>query len=196
VEKVEPNNNRQAISVTLPPNVIAWLDKKVESRIYASRSHGVELLIIEAAMRESGSSAWTPASFSVEHEFKINGQDKAALEDLGRRFKKALGEAWGIGARTHVLLAPVAGKSRFYFTLKKLSSNSTAKETVEEFVGISEDLNPVRLLLKLTRDPTGGPGRLEGVETSLSREEFENYGLKLQQVFAMVDRFTRGLDLY
>lgn len=43
---------RMPISVTLPPECVKWLDKKVESRIYANRSHGIELLILEAMKKE------------------------------------------------------------------------------------------------------------------------------------------------
>jgi Arc/MetJ-type ribon-helix-helix transcriptional regulator len=43
---------RVAISVTLPKVCVEWLDKKVESRTYANRSHGLELLILEAMKGE------------------------------------------------------------------------------------------------------------------------------------------------
>jgi Arc/MetJ-type ribon-helix-helix transcriptional regulator len=39
---------RVPISVTLPKECVDWLDKKVESRIYANRSHAIEVLILEA----------------------------------------------------------------------------------------------------------------------------------------------------
>jgi Arc/MetJ-type ribon-helix-helix transcriptional regulator len=43
---------RVPISVTLPKECINWLDKKVESRIYANRSHAIEVLILEAMRNE------------------------------------------------------------------------------------------------------------------------------------------------
>lgn len=43
---------RQAISITLPKKCVEWLDRKVESRIYANRSHAIELLILEAMKQE------------------------------------------------------------------------------------------------------------------------------------------------
>jgi Arc/MetJ-type ribon-helix-helix transcriptional regulator len=43
---------RIPISVTLPKNCIDWIDRKVESRTYANRSHGIELLILEAMKKE------------------------------------------------------------------------------------------------------------------------------------------------
>jgi len=43
---------RIPISVTLPKNCVDWIDRKVESRTYANRSHGIELLILEAMKQE------------------------------------------------------------------------------------------------------------------------------------------------
>jgi Arc/MetJ-type ribon-helix-helix transcriptional regulator len=43
---------RMPISVTLPKECVEWLDKKVESRVYANRSHGLEVLILEAMKKE------------------------------------------------------------------------------------------------------------------------------------------------
>ena len=39
---------RVPISVTLPRECVEWLDRKVESRFYANRSHALEVLILEA----------------------------------------------------------------------------------------------------------------------------------------------------
>jgi hypothetical protein len=33
-------------TVTLPRQSAEWLDKKVKSRVYATRNHGIELLIL------------------------------------------------------------------------------------------------------------------------------------------------------
>ena len=38
---------RTPISVTLPKKCVDWLNEKVESRIYANRSHAIELLILK-----------------------------------------------------------------------------------------------------------------------------------------------------
>jgi metal-responsive CopG/Arc/MetJ family transcriptional regulator len=38
---------RQRISITLPNDCVSWLDKKVEDRTYFSRSHAIEVLILE-----------------------------------------------------------------------------------------------------------------------------------------------------
>jgi Arc/MetJ-type ribon-helix-helix transcriptional regulator len=43
---------RVPISVTLPKEAVEWLDSKVESRMYANRSHAVEVLILEAMKQE------------------------------------------------------------------------------------------------------------------------------------------------
>lgn len=45
---------RMPISVTLPRECVEWLDRKVESRIYANRSHALEVLILEAMKKERG----------------------------------------------------------------------------------------------------------------------------------------------
>jgi metal-responsive CopG/Arc/MetJ family transcriptional regulator len=43
---------RERVSITLPKECIAWLDKKIESRTYANRSHAIEVLILEAMRNE------------------------------------------------------------------------------------------------------------------------------------------------
>lgn len=43
---------RVPISVTLPKECVDWLDRKVETRIYANRSHALEVLILEAMKNE------------------------------------------------------------------------------------------------------------------------------------------------
>lgn len=53
MEEIEVKEvNRIPISVTLPKECIAWLDKKVDSRTYANRSHAIEVLILEAMKQE------------------------------------------------------------------------------------------------------------------------------------------------
>jgi Arc/MetJ-type ribon-helix-helix transcriptional regulator len=38
--------------VTLPKECVEWLDKRVESRVYANRSHAIEVLILETMKNE------------------------------------------------------------------------------------------------------------------------------------------------
>ncbi len=35
------------ITVTIPQELVDWLDKMVEQRVFANKSHGVELCILE-----------------------------------------------------------------------------------------------------------------------------------------------------
>jgi Arc/MetJ-type ribon-helix-helix transcriptional regulator len=37
---------RGQVTITLPPEVLEWLDVKVEERVFANRSHGIELALI------------------------------------------------------------------------------------------------------------------------------------------------------
>jgi len=50
VEVEEPV--RVAISLTLPKECVAWLDEKVKSRVYANRSHAMEVIVLEAMKSE------------------------------------------------------------------------------------------------------------------------------------------------
>jgi len=43
---------RERVSITLPKNCIEYLDAKIESRVYANRSHAIEVLILEAMKQE------------------------------------------------------------------------------------------------------------------------------------------------
>ena len=43
---------RERVSITLPKECLQWLDKKIESRTYANRSHAIEVLILEAIKNE------------------------------------------------------------------------------------------------------------------------------------------------
>jgi len=38
---------KSRISITLPREVVDWLDRKVDERVYANRSHAIEVLILE-----------------------------------------------------------------------------------------------------------------------------------------------------
>lgn len=43
---------RERVSLTLPKECLEWLDKKIGSRIYANRSHAIEVIILEAMRNE------------------------------------------------------------------------------------------------------------------------------------------------
>ena len=43
---------RERLSITLPKECVSWLDKQVEARKYFSRSHAIEVLILEAIKSE------------------------------------------------------------------------------------------------------------------------------------------------
>jgi Arc/MetJ-type ribon-helix-helix transcriptional regulator len=43
---------RQRLSITLPKECVTWLDDKVEARKYFSRSHAIEVLILDSMKRE------------------------------------------------------------------------------------------------------------------------------------------------
>jgi len=45
------NMPRERVSITLPMECMEWIDKKIESRTYANRSHAIEVLILEAMKR-------------------------------------------------------------------------------------------------------------------------------------------------
>lgn len=38
---------KATLNVTIPPELAEWLDTKVKDRTFASRSHGVELCLLE-----------------------------------------------------------------------------------------------------------------------------------------------------
>jgi len=42
------------VSITLPKECVEWLDEKVRRRIYANRSHAIEVLILREMEREKG----------------------------------------------------------------------------------------------------------------------------------------------
>ncbi len=39
---------KQRITITIDKDLLKWLDKKVEKKVFANRSHGVEFLIKRA----------------------------------------------------------------------------------------------------------------------------------------------------
>jgi len=43
---------RKRVSITLPKDCLAWIDRKIEGRTYANRSHAIEVLIFEAMKKE------------------------------------------------------------------------------------------------------------------------------------------------
>lgn len=38
---------RVTLNVTVPPELVDWLDRAVKKRIFSTRSHGVELCLLE-----------------------------------------------------------------------------------------------------------------------------------------------------
>jgi metal-responsive CopG/Arc/MetJ family transcriptional regulator len=38
---------KATLNVTVPPELVIWLDQAVKKRVFANRSHGVELCILE-----------------------------------------------------------------------------------------------------------------------------------------------------
>jgi len=48
----DENMPRERVSITLPKNCITWIDEKIESRVYANRSHAIEVLILDAMKQE------------------------------------------------------------------------------------------------------------------------------------------------
>lgn len=43
---------KERITVTLDKELLGWLDKKIEEKVFASRSHGFEFLIAEKIKKE------------------------------------------------------------------------------------------------------------------------------------------------
>ena len=43
--KKEESAGKERITITIDDNLLAWLDKKVDDKIFANRSHGFEYLI-------------------------------------------------------------------------------------------------------------------------------------------------------
>jgi len=52
--------NRDTISVTLPPEILEWLDKKVEDRTYSSRSFAIEKAVLRLMEEEDRGAAPKP----------------------------------------------------------------------------------------------------------------------------------------
>ena len=47
------NKGKERITITIEKDLLEWLDKKVESKIFANRSHGFEYLIKRKLEEES-----------------------------------------------------------------------------------------------------------------------------------------------
>ena len=141
-------------------------------------------------------SAGSAATFQVEKPFQISESDVAHHEDFKKKFVEKMREAWGMGMRDHVIQVRIGAEAKLFYRLKKLGSNLTAKETTQEFLAVNQDLKPVRLALKAVRDPMGFSASVQGEEIPVAREEFEKCGLVLNEVFARLNRFAEGQDLY
>ena len=46
---------KEQVTITLPPEVLTWLDSKVEDRTYANRSHGIEVAVLRLMKEEEKS---------------------------------------------------------------------------------------------------------------------------------------------
>jgi len=46
---------RERLSITLPHECLQWIDKTVAARVYANRSHAIEVLILEKMKEEKKS---------------------------------------------------------------------------------------------------------------------------------------------
>jgi len=43
---------RDRVSITLPSECVAWIDRQVEARIYHNRSHAIEVLILKEMQKK------------------------------------------------------------------------------------------------------------------------------------------------
>lgn len=46
------NMPKQRVTISLPRELVEWLDKKIEKRVYANRSHAIEVLILSVKVKE------------------------------------------------------------------------------------------------------------------------------------------------
>jgi metal-responsive CopG/Arc/MetJ family transcriptional regulator len=42
----------ERVTITIPEDLLEWLDDKVKERVYASRSHAFEVFVIEAKRKD------------------------------------------------------------------------------------------------------------------------------------------------
>jgi Arc/MetJ-type ribon-helix-helix transcriptional regulator len=61
---------RTPISVTLPKTCVEWIDRKVENRTYANRSHALEVLILDA-MKNDEKKQETVAHTETSHPIPL-----------------------------------------------------------------------------------------------------------------------------
>ncbi len=52
---------RVRVSITLPKNLVEWIDTKVDERIYHNRSHAIEVFITATKERDFSSNTSTRA---------------------------------------------------------------------------------------------------------------------------------------
>ena len=45
---------RERVSITLPKDVLEWLDRQVEARTYHNRSHAIEAIILREMKQKKG----------------------------------------------------------------------------------------------------------------------------------------------
>ena len=188
--------NRVPISVSLPPAVVSWLDRKVESRVYASRSHAIELLVRAAAMQEQSArpSAATQAGFSADtHEFHVSDEDEAMLKDVRGRFTKAMEEASALGIKEHVVKVTIKGQQEpsYYYRIRTLAEKVDSSGSRQEYLAIRGDLMPTKLIVISRRDPTG---MMTAVEASEEAIDPKQYGLTGKDVVPLIQRFIKDLS--
>ena len=51
-----PKKSKERISVSIDQEFLSWLDSKIDERVFASRSHGMEYLLKRQMDREQSSS--------------------------------------------------------------------------------------------------------------------------------------------
>lgn len=43
---------KEQVTITLPPEILSWIDDKVKDRTFANRSHGIEVAIMNLMKAE------------------------------------------------------------------------------------------------------------------------------------------------
>jgi metal-responsive CopG/Arc/MetJ family transcriptional regulator len=197
------------VCFTADDNLVSAIDE-VAKKIQRSRSDTISTILwlaiqsirtkqpkdLGELMSISGGTGVTaPAGFQVEKQFTVTEKGSNELADLRSRFVKALDQAVSMRMSGHALAVNVKGQRRLFYTLKKLGEDVKPNSTIQTFLALSQELQPVRLTVTMTRDPQGYPGRVEGTEEPISRDEAKEYDLSADRVLALIQRFVGG-DLW
>ena len=59
---------RESISVTIPKEVTSWVDEQVKVRRFSSRSHAVEVALLELMNEQVAGASWLRASGQVRRQ--------------------------------------------------------------------------------------------------------------------------------